>query len=154
MTVRFQVLMAASMTMIVLKDTVLCSLVEVDRRFTRTYCLHHRGDGPDYGGRKHVWNVGQFLPDYTAQHPRRRSSWLLYVQTMTGQTSSQVSSFKAAVGTSDYVYHVVGIWNKTAGNEKQAWQHDWRLSERGHPVQRDLPPDETQLGRWRDGGQS
>jgi hypothetical protein len=27
--------------------------------------------GPDDGGSKHLWNVGQFLPDYTAQHPRR-----------------------------------------------------------------------------------
>jgi hypothetical protein len=25
-------------------------------------------------GSKHIWNVGQFLPDYTAQHPRRQSS--------------------------------------------------------------------------------
>jgi hypothetical protein len=26
------------------------------------------------GGNKHLWKVGQFLRDYTAQHPRRRSS--------------------------------------------------------------------------------
>jgi hypothetical protein len=34
---------------------------------------------PQDGGSKHLWNVGQFLPDYTAQHPRRQSSsqWLL-----------------------------------------------------------------------------
>jgi hypothetical protein len=28
----------------------------------------------DDGGSTHLWNVGQFLPDYTAQHPRRRPS--------------------------------------------------------------------------------
>jgi hypothetical protein len=27
----------------------------------------------DDGGSKHLWNVGQFLPDYTAQRPRRQS---------------------------------------------------------------------------------
>jgi hypothetical protein len=26
---------------------------------------------PDEGGSKHLWNVGQLLPDYTAQYPRR-----------------------------------------------------------------------------------
>jgi hypothetical protein len=39
-------------------DAVLSSLVEIDRRFKGTYCLR-------------VWNVSQFLRDYTAQHPRR-----------------------------------------------------------------------------------
>jgi hypothetical protein len=28
---------------------------------------------PDDGGSKHLWNFGQFLPDYTAQHTRRQS---------------------------------------------------------------------------------
>jgi hypothetical protein len=28
---------------------------------------------PDYGSSKHLWNVGEFLPDYTAQCPRRQS---------------------------------------------------------------------------------
>jgi hypothetical protein len=27
----------------------------------------------DGGGSKHLWNVGQFLPDYTEQHPTRQS---------------------------------------------------------------------------------
>jgi hypothetical protein len=55
-----------------------CSLVEVFPTFQRsllppssgrwvTYC-------PDDEGSKHLWNVGQFLPNYTAQHPRRQSS--------------------------------------------------------------------------------
>jgi hypothetical protein len=30
-------------------------------------------DHPDDGGRKHLWNVCQFLPDYTAQHPTVRT---------------------------------------------------------------------------------
>jgi hypothetical protein len=29
---------------------------------------------PDDGGSKHLWDVGQFLPDYTALHPRRQPS--------------------------------------------------------------------------------
>jgi hypothetical protein len=33
---------------------------------------------PDDGGRKRLWNVSQFLPDYVVQHPRRQSfSFLL-----------------------------------------------------------------------------
>jgi hypothetical protein len=31
--------------------------------------IHHR---PDHGSSMHLWNVGQFLPDDTAQHPRRQ----------------------------------------------------------------------------------
>jgi hypothetical protein len=31
---------------------------------------HH----PDDGGSKHLWKVGQYLPDDTGQHPRRQSS--------------------------------------------------------------------------------
>jgi hypothetical protein len=42
-------------------DAVSCSLVEVYQRFR---------------GSKHLWNVGRFLPDYMAQHPRRQSSYL------------------------------------------------------------------------------
>jgi hypothetical protein len=30
-------------------------------------------------GSKHLWNNGQFLPDYTAQHPRRQSSSSWYM---------------------------------------------------------------------------
>jgi hypothetical protein len=29
-------------------------------------------DRPNDGGSKHLWNVGQFIQDYTAQHPRRQ----------------------------------------------------------------------------------
>jgi hypothetical protein len=54
----FQVLTAASMNMTVFWEVVLCCLVEIDRRFRGTYCLHHQ--------------VGQYLPYYTAQHPRRQ----------------------------------------------------------------------------------
>jgi hypothetical protein len=32
------------------------------------------GDRPDDVASKHLGNVGQFLPDYTAQHPRRQPS--------------------------------------------------------------------------------
>jgi hypothetical protein len=37
--------------------------------------LHHQGDNrPDDGGSKYIWHMGQFLPDYTAQHPKRQPS--------------------------------------------------------------------------------
>jgi hypothetical protein len=37
------------MKMIVFWDVVPCSLVEVNRRYTGTYCLHHEGDHDDEG---------------------------------------------------------------------------------------------------------
>jgi hypothetical protein len=48
-------------------DVAPCTLVEADWRLTGVYC-------PDGEGSEHLWNVGQFLPDYTVQHPRRQSS--------------------------------------------------------------------------------
>jgi hypothetical protein len=64
-TARFQVLTATSMEITVFWDVAQRSLVEVYRRFTGAYCLQHQG--PD-----HLWNVGKFLQDNTAQHPRRQ----------------------------------------------------------------------------------
>jgi hypothetical protein len=48
-------------------------MAEISRRFTDACCLHHQGDENGDGGRKHPWNVGKFLPDYTAQHVNRHS---------------------------------------------------------------------------------
>jgi hypothetical protein len=53
-------------------DVAPCSLIEIDRRFRGAYCLHRQGD--DDGRNKHFWNIGQFLPHFTAQHPRTQSS--------------------------------------------------------------------------------
>jgi hypothetical protein len=64
---RFQVLTAASMTITVTWDVGPCSLAEVYRRFRGACCLHHQDDD----------SVGNLLPDYTAQHPRRQSSTIL-----------------------------------------------------------------------------
>jgi hypothetical protein len=73
--VKFQVLTVASLEMTVFWDVAPCSLIEIDRRFGRAYCLHHEDDdSAGDGGSKHIWSVGQFLRDNTAQHPRRRSS--------------------------------------------------------------------------------
>jgi hypothetical protein len=33
-----------------------------------------KGDNPDDGGSKYLWNTGKLIPDYTAQHPRGQSS--------------------------------------------------------------------------------
>jgi hypothetical protein len=57
--------------------TATSSLVDIDRRFQEDSCLHHQGDEDDDagdGGSKLLWNVGQYLPDYTVQHPRREPS--------------------------------------------------------------------------------
>jgi hypothetical protein len=54
--------------MTVFWDVAPCSLVEIDRRFSGAYCLHHQDDGIDS---KHLQNFRQFLQDYTVQHPRR-----------------------------------------------------------------------------------
>jgi hypothetical protein len=34
------------------------SHVEIGRRFTRVYCFHHQGDGPEDGGSEHTRNLG------------------------------------------------------------------------------------------------
>jgi hypothetical protein len=62
---RFQVLMAASMKFRVFWYVAPWSHVEVDRRFSGAYCVHHQGDD---GGSMHLWNIGQ---DYMVLHPRR-----------------------------------------------------------------------------------
>jgi hypothetical protein len=41
-SVRFQILKAATMKMAVFWDAVPCSLIETDRRFRHSYCLHHQ----------------------------------------------------------------------------------------------------------------
>jgi hypothetical protein len=81
---RLQVLTKKSMKVTVFWDAAPRSLVETDRRFRSAYCLHQQADlllyltksfrallthRPDDGGRKHLWNVGKFLPNYTAQIP-------------------------------------------------------------------------------------
>jgi hypothetical protein len=63
-----QVLTAANMKMTVSCDVAPWSLVEVYQRFRDACCLHHQGED---GGIKHLWNVGKFLPDNTAQHHRQ-----------------------------------------------------------------------------------
>jgi hypothetical protein len=55
-------------------DVLPLSVVEIYPRFIGTYSFHYRGDRPDDGGSKPLWNVGERLPDYTAQHVRRQSS--------------------------------------------------------------------------------
>jgi hypothetical protein len=54
--------------MTVFWDVAPCSLVEVYRRFRNACYLHHQDD-PDDWGSKYLWNVAEFLPDYTVQHP-------------------------------------------------------------------------------------
>jgi hypothetical protein len=79
-------------TSVSLKTTVLwdvepCSPLEVYRG---ACCLHHQGDRPDDGGRKHLWNISKLLPDYTAQHSTRQLS--LYSPPWESKISPSVSS--------------------------------------------------------------
>jgi hypothetical protein len=49
-------------------------LIQIDRRFRgASYLLAYRSL-PDEGGSKRLWNVWQFLRDYTTIHKRRQSS--------------------------------------------------------------------------------
>jgi hypothetical protein len=41
--------------------------------------LHHR---PDYGGSKHLWNVGKILRDYTVQPAQETVAWISNVITL------------------------------------------------------------------------
>jgi hypothetical protein len=47
-----------------------CAVYSGSEVLTACYTAHR----PDDGGSKHLGNVGQFLPDCTAQHARRQSS--------------------------------------------------------------------------------
>jgi hypothetical protein len=60
----------------VIWDVEPCSLVEVYQRFRSPCCQGDDGGSPrpEDGGSKDPWNVGKFLPDYTAQQRRRQSS--------------------------------------------------------------------------------
>jgi hypothetical protein len=43
-------------------------------RWQSSGMLRRVGDHrPDDGGSKHLWNISQFLPNYTTQHPKRQS---------------------------------------------------------------------------------
>jgi hypothetical protein len=64
---RFQVLTVSSMNVSLFWNVAPYSLVDTDRHFRGAYCLYHQGS-------KLVWNVGQYLPDDMAQHPRRPPS--------------------------------------------------------------------------------
>jgi hypothetical protein len=63
-----------NINMAVFSVVVPCRLVEVYRRFRGTCYIHHQGDRPDDEGSKNFWNVGELLPDYTVQKPRRQPS--------------------------------------------------------------------------------
>jgi hypothetical protein len=49
----------------------LCSLVGDYQLFRGTYYFHSEVNYPEDGGSKFLRNVGKFLPDHTALHPRR-----------------------------------------------------------------------------------
>jgi hypothetical protein len=52
--------------------TFFCCWIEL-QHFSSDRNVTH-GDGRNDGGSKRLWNVCQYLPDQTAQHPRRRPS--------------------------------------------------------------------------------
>lgn len=53
------------------RDFAPCSLIDIFWHFRRFHCLHHQIS-------KLLWNVGQYLWDYTAQHP---SNYIVTVRT-------------------------------------------------------------------------
>lgn len=55
-------------------DALQCSLVDMDRHFRGSYCLHFWRDerSPDDVGNKFLWNVGQYMPDTAVQYPSRQ----------------------------------------------------------------------------------
>jgi hypothetical protein len=67
--VRVQVLTTVSMKFRIFWAVAPCSHVEVDRRFTGAYCLHHQCDDGTDGGSMHLRNVGQLQRDYMELHP-------------------------------------------------------------------------------------
>jgi hypothetical protein len=48
-------------------------VLEIDRAEKKLISSHHQDGRSDDGNSKHLSNVGKLLPDYTAQHPRRKS---------------------------------------------------------------------------------
>jgi hypothetical protein len=68
--VDFHIITRVSIKMIVFFDIAVRSLVETDRHFRDSYHICHHG-------RKHLWNMSQFLLYSMAQHPRRQSSSFL-----------------------------------------------------------------------------
>jgi hypothetical protein len=69
-----EVQVRSSLKMTIFWDAAPFSLIQIDGCFRCAYCIHHQDSSPDDGGREHFLNIGQFLPDYMAQHPRRQSS--------------------------------------------------------------------------------
>jgi hypothetical protein len=63
---RFEVLIGEVYDRLTSEDVVPCILVEIKRRFRDVFSLVMENKG--------FWNVGTFLRDYTAKHPRRQST--------------------------------------------------------------------------------
>jgi hypothetical protein len=57
--------------MAVFEDIVSCRLVDIGRHSTEAYFVHHQ---VCYEGNKFLWNIGQYLADFTARYPKRRPS--------------------------------------------------------------------------------
>jgi hypothetical protein len=53
--------------------TILYIIFKLAAFWDATPCSHHH---PDDGGSKLLWNVGQYVPDYTFQHPRKTAVFI------------------------------------------------------------------------------
>jgi hypothetical protein len=84
------VLTPTSVNVHVFRSIAPCNLVYINRRFRVVYCFCKHSEGHWMAA---VSNVGQYLPDYTAQHPRRQTS-----------ATSQVVTTKMLRG--DHYFHV------------------------------------------------
>jgi hypothetical protein len=65
----------------------------------------------EYGGSKHLWNVGQFLPDYTAQHSR--------IQTSSYFSPSEPENF--TVDLDQFILLDDSYASPESGRKKQLW---------------------------------
>jgi hypothetical protein len=95
--VRLLVLTVTSKKIIVFLDLALCSVVEIDQHFRGAYCFYHKGHHHHYpydGGSEHFWKIGQFLPQYTAQDPRRLSCCFMLAELFSNHTMSWELSIK------------------------------------------------------------
>jgi hypothetical protein len=93
--VRYQVLSEASMKVAFLCNLVSCSLLDSNIRFRGAYCRNVQGD--DYcsvdGDRKHLWILGQFLPEYTAKYLRRQTSSFSSLISVSSKFASSLSYY-------------------------------------------------------------
>jgi hypothetical protein len=82
---KYRIATGISVVLLLISSSSFCACIDncpeehrwnLSKRIVSTRLTHR----PDDGDSKHLWNVCQFLPDFTAQHPRRPPSSGQYVR--------------------------------------------------------------------------